>query len=370
MSGWFNPASMSPNMAAQLRFSLALHAQSHMSQASQALQQIRALDQMGGAQPFQQFGQCGVPPQCGCMPSPQVQLSGAPAGRGLSKNPQGWPQGSVRTAGGYTIVPEGKDAAWSIYGPTQKPGEKPNTRVWGDPHVSEKDGTRWDFTKNSDFMLPDGTRIAANTTSQTGQSVSKSLEITNGADRVNITGIDRNCPHTGEIKADGYERRAARIASNPTRDTFRLGGDSKSVKWFKESGGVQQGLVTGARYDGKTQTYQQCLNKYEKYCVDPNMRAPFGSAAWGNQLRSELVDHVSQLPLSNAQKQQFAQYMSMDHILSDFAMQGFSPFGGCGGQFGNWNQACGCVGSMGDLMLMSQMANMQRSGYLAHRMYC
>src|SRR5688572_19066000 len=88
-------------------------------------------------------------PAAGCLRAPQMDMGCAPTGQGLSKNPAGWPQGSVRTAGGYTIVPEGKDQAWKIYGPQQGPDDKPLSRVWGDPHVDEADGQRWDFTKSS-----------------------------------------------------------------------------------------------------------------------------------------------------------------------------------------------------------------------------
>src|SRR5690606_19714641 len=132
--------------------------------AQQALQPLTALFQ---ADALLRGGFCGhgaslesmrgLVPSRPCIPSPGIAHSGASAGKVLTKDPAGWPQGSVQTAGGYTIVPEGKDAAWSVYAPGQKPGDKPNTRIWGDPHVDEKDGTRWDFTKNSDFVLPDGT---------------------------------------------------------------------------------------------------------------------------------------------------------------------------------------------------------------------
>ena len=105
------------------------------------------------------------------MPLPNIQFSGAPAGQGLNKNPGGgWPENSIQTAGGYTIVPEG-NASWKIFDKGAKPGDAAMTHVWGDPHVNEKDGTRWDFTKDSNFRLPDGTTIAVHTSSETGQSV-------------------------------------------------------------------------------------------------------------------------------------------------------------------------------------------------------
>ncbi len=258
-------------------------------------------------------------PGSGCLQPPSMNQSGAPAGKGLQTNPTGWPEGSVRTAGGYTVVPEGKDAAWSIFAPDAKPGDKPTTRIWGDPHVDEKDGTRWDFTKNSNFRLPDGTMITATTTSQTGQSVSKGLNIVNGSDRVNIDGIDGNKPHfvndagckvdgRDAVTRDGYEFRNKTIENNPCRDTFVLGGDGdKNVSWFRERHGEIEGLVTGSKsnVDGKG-SYDQTIDSnfcqlekdgkidaFGNAVVDPKMMPPVGSRAWGNMLRSEVVDAAS-----------------------------------------------------------------------------
>jgi hypothetical protein len=157
---------------------------------------LTALDRLTTPQGLGCFERChcACTPDLGILPFPDLSLSGAPAGQGLETGPAGWPPGSVKTAGGYVIVPEGKDCAWSVYGPDQCPGDKPLTRIWGDPHVSENDGDRWDFTKDSDFVLPDGTRIHCNTSSETGQSVSTGLTIVNGQDRVDITGLNSHCP--------------------------------------------------------------------------------------------------------------------------------------------------------------------------------
>jgi hypothetical protein len=123
-----------------------------------------------------------------------------PPPTGLSTSPKDWPEGSVQTEGGYTIVPEG-ETHWSIYAPGQKMGEEPMTRVHGDPHVTEADGTSWDFTKNSDFVLPDGTRIAATTSAQEGKSVTTGLDITNGHAHVSVTGVNTADPTTSEVQS-------------------------------------------------------------------------------------------------------------------------------------------------------------------------
>jgi hypothetical protein len=279
------------------------------------LQQIQALDQLigtGGAPPQLPAAHSQVP-MCGCMPPPQVSHSAAPAGRGLATGEPGWPSGTVTTAGGYRIVPEGKQAAWSIYAPGQQPGEKAHTRIWGDPHVSEKDGTRWDFTKNSDFVLPDGTRIAANTTSQTGQSVTKSLDITNGADRVHISGIHNNRPQVGQITQDGYQFRAARVAQG--NDSFHLGGNNENVHWSRERDGRIDGVITGAHYDRARNGYEQKVDPTLTAGVSPEMRPnPFTNPrAWGNMMRGQAVDQYAKLA-GPAGGQGFAWATHMNHM--------------------------------------------------------
>lgn len=292
--------------------------------ALQMLQQVSLLDQMqgGGGRPsmFPGMGSGSHVPACGALPPPNVSHSSAPAGRGLATGEPGWPSGTVTTAGGYRIVPEGKDAAWSIYAPGQKHGEKAHTRIWGDPHVDEKDGTRWDFTKNSDFVLPDGTRINAETTSETGQSVSKALNITNGADRVRIDGIANNRPVTGAITQDGYEWRAAHLSSNPNRDSFHLGGDQNNVHWTRERNGQIDGVITGAFYDKGQNAYEQKIDPTLRASVDPSLRPdPFTNpTAWGNMIRGEANDAFAKLGLGPNAAAGFAFATHMDHLQGAF----------------------------------------------------
>src|SRR6185437_1958084 len=188
-------------------------------------------------------------PGAGCMMPPTSPEQGAaPAGKGLSTNPQGWPANSVRTAGGYTIVPEGKDAAFQIYGPQQGPQDKPLSRVWGDPHVEEADGTKWDFSKSSQFRLPDGTSIDVKTTAETGHSLCAQLDITNGNDHATIGGINTPKPAVSIVGNDGFAYRAQSESANPNRDTFTLGGTNREadgqdrVQWAKSNGGNFAGV--------------------------------------------------------------------------------------------------------------------------------
>lgn len=329
--------------------------------------QISAFQGLLGNFGFNQLQGCTT----GCIPRPAQELSGPPAGQGLQKNPAGWPEGSTRTAGGYTIVPEG-NTSWKVFGPDQKPGDKPTTHVHGDPHVDQKDGTRWDFTKNSDFLLPDGTRINCKTSSESGYSVSTGLEISNGADRVSVSGLDGK-PTVSDVKADGYEWRAQHLASNPNRDTFRLGGDGDD--WFLERNGQDMGKITGAYMDEKTGAYAQVLDSNTKYNIDPNLRPPFGSEAWGNMLRGESLDRIARMGLDPASANAIGQMFHADHSQTQL-QSALDTLGSFGGPFGALRmlfegpgEAFKAVGSMGDalnsLMSLNRDLALQRSAFLA-----
>lgn len=219
----------------------------------EALAGVAAL--MAGAKMLQ--GGQGAPSCCGgCIPAPQTQTQGGLQVGGVD----GFPENAIRTAGGYTIVPEGKDQAWRIYSPGQQACEEPTTRVWGDPHVNEKDGTRWDFTKDSNFTLPDGTLIRCDTTSEVGQSVTKGLTIVSGNDRVEVGGVNTGNPQVTATKdaAEWFAQNAETLASG---HTFALQHDGKDVSWFRSTNGKLDGLVTGARsnVDGKG-SYDQIID--------------------------------------------------------------------------------------------------------------
>src|SRR5262249_45819046 len=162
--------------------------------------------------------------------------------------------------------------------PNQQPGDKPMTEVWGDPHVEEGDGGHWDFSKNSNFKLPDGTTIQVTTTQQEGQSHTSALDITNGADHVNIRGIDVDQPEVSDVMHDGFQ-----VAALQSGDTYDLGGDGDSkVQWFRENpNGQIEGEVVGAQLtdeDG-TQMYEQTINQNTPYVVDPSLQPPVGTPA-------------------------------------------------------------------------------------------
>jgi Domain of Unknown Function (DUF1521) len=259
-----------------------------LQQAAQALSQ--AASTFASAGPGNASSTIAPPPfsdsWCQHLPPPSPQQSSPPAGVGLTKGGD-FGDNAVKTAGGYTIVPNG-NTSWDIFAPGAKPGDKPMTNVSGDPHVLESDGTRWDFTKNSNFKLPDGTNISVSTSAQTGYAVTKGLDITNGADHVQISGVDGKAS-TGDVTHDGFKARAD-LASE---DTYLLGGDAKDVKWFKQDAdGKMEGEVVGASMTTKdgVQQYVQNTKADSQYVVDPSLQPPVGSEAWGNMLRDQAVD--------------------------------------------------------------------------------
>jgi len=65
------------------------------------------------------------------------------------------------------------------------PSGKKTTKIWGDPHVKEADGSNWDWSsKTATFLLPDGTKITMNADSPLG--VVKKTSIYDGGQEVQI----------------------------------------------------------------------------------------------------------------------------------------------------------------------------------------
>jgi hypothetical protein len=224
-------------------------------------------------------------------PTKSPSTSNSASTGGLVKDPAGFPAGSVRTPGGYTVVPRGKDAQWDVFKPGQKADEKPMTKVWGDPHVDESDGTRWDFTKTSTFRLPDGTAIGVNTTSETGQSVSRKLDIVNGDDHVSIDGINTDKPVTSNVTPGG-ERMMEELGQR--QDQFVLGNGTadQDVRWLRARNGEVEGLITGSTQDAQ-QTYDQKIEKTDEsgmpFQVQNGQTAEPGSDAFSEQLTQMLT---------------------------------------------------------------------------------
>lgn len=150
-------------------------------------------------------------PSCGCTSPPRFDDGSHPSGSLKADS------NKVTTPGGYEIEPLGIHE-WKITGPDGK-----STRIWGDPHVEEGDGGKWDFKRDSTFMLPDGTRINVSTAPYgNGATVTSGLEIINGNDRVTVSGIEQGKGNIGQVTQDGF----AHANSFGNKDVFVMGKQS------------------------------------------------------------------------------------------------------------------------------------------------
>ncbi len=104
----------------------------------------------------------------------------------------------VTTDDGYKISFEGKQMDWTI---THPDGQK--TYVWGDPHVNESDGTKWNFKEHSTFVFGNNKIVVQTTPWNNGETVTKSITLYNGDSRFSITDLDKNAPRITDYKLDG-----------------------------------------------------------------------------------------------------------------------------------------------------------------------
>ena len=106
---------------------------------------------------------------------------------------------TLRTVDGFTLRAEGKEEAWSITGPDGN-----TTRIWGDPHVTESDGGRWDFTKRSTFVFGNN-KATIEVTPKNDKTMSARLTVYSGNERVTISGLDTNKPVVTAVSQDGKQ---------------------------------------------------------------------------------------------------------------------------------------------------------------------
>jgi hypothetical protein len=134
----------------------------------------------------------------GCFPTEKptpVDATDGYAGLKVDKK-----DGKITTPGGYTIEQLGQ-FEWKITGPDKK-----ETRIWGDPHVEESDGGKWDFKKNTEFVLGDGTRIDVTCKPYgNGATVTGQLDVVFGDSHVRVTDIDKGKGKVGDVTMDGNE---------------------------------------------------------------------------------------------------------------------------------------------------------------------
>jgi hypothetical protein len=107
---------------------------------------------------------------------------------------------TVRTSDGYVVRAEGTEAAWTIAAPDGK-----TTRIFGDPHVLENDGDRWDFKQRGTFAFGANKVTVETVPIASGTTVSSRITLYSGGERVTIGGIDKNKPTILALAGDGRQ---------------------------------------------------------------------------------------------------------------------------------------------------------------------
>ena len=202
---------------------------------------------------------------------PNPWESGQPSG-GLKVNGD-----VITTAGGYKIEMLNQ-FEWKITGPDGK-----TTRVWGDPHVDEGDSGKFDFKRNSTFVLGDGTRINVTTVPYgNGATVTGSLEIISGNDRVLVTDIDKGKGKIGTVTQDGYQN----VNSFAGNDVFVMGretddwsykgkeiiGSKDGGESFETGGDLHPGNSGSADYRRGFDFMNLLLDKFLSSWIDSSWR--------------------------------------------------------------------------------------------------
>jgi len=104
------------------------------------------------------------------------------------------------------------------------------TKIWGDPHVEEGDGGKWDWKSNvMTFNLPDGTKVTMN--AQSAKGVVKSVDVysPNGQ---HVHG--ENGKWQGGVASDGFQADAAQPDGE---SVYARGYDVSS--WYKPGSPVE-----------------------------------------------------------------------------------------------------------------------------------
>lgn len=131
----------------------------------------------------------------------------------------------VRTSDGYTIRFEGANQEWWIDSPD---GNK--TRIWGDPHVEESDGTKWDFTETSSFVFGKNKVTVETIPTWNGKTFSRQVSIYNGDDRFTLSGIA-----TDDLKFENWSFDAkAHDAKLGDGTVYKLNENGDKFSWQKQ----------------------------------------------------------------------------------------------------------------------------------------
>lgn len=134
----------------------------------------------------------------------------------------------IKTADGFTIKLTARNQDVEITSP-----EGYVTKIWGDPHVEENDGTKWDFKKNSTFVFGKN-KITLKTTpyGSSNQTVIKSLSIYNDSQRISINDVDLNKPRLESYAYDA-KRHDRSVADGIVYKLIAQG--AKSFSWQRLS---------------------------------------------------------------------------------------------------------------------------------------
>lgn len=131
----------------------------------------------------------------------------------------------VETADGYKVRFEGENQEWWVIAPD---GNK--TRIWGDPHVEESDGTNWDFTEKSSFQFGQNKITVETIPTWNGKTFSRQVSIYNGDDRFTLSGIA-----TDELKFESWSFDAKSHDAKLSDGTvYKLVNDGDKFSWQKQ----------------------------------------------------------------------------------------------------------------------------------------
>jgi hypothetical protein len=150
-------------------------------------------------------------------------------------------EGTVRTPGGYELAIARDDLKVTTPG-----GD--TLRIWGDPHVDDTDGEKWDLKQDGPppdlrLVLGDGTRIEAR--AETRDPRPQGLEITSGGGQVAAAGDPALAAGVGRL-AEGFAGEAARLSEKAdlesARETVKTKLDSLSELGETESLRLQMAM--------------------------------------------------------------------------------------------------------------------------------
>ncbi|NMO21608.1 DUF1521 domain-containing protein [Pyxidicoccus fallax] len=184
-------------------------------------------------------------PTCGCFPSEKPHPIDSVGDRDALKVDS---NGKITTPGGYQIEQLGQ-FEWKVTGPDGK-----STRVWGDPHVDESDGGKFDFKRDATFTLGDGTMINVTTKPYgNGMTVTGQLDVISGDSHVTVTDIDKGKGKVGQPTNDGFGA-AVKFAAKGNIDNFQMGNETDD--WVYNNSEVIGSEGGGDKIKTKEESYK------------------------------------------------------------------------------------------------------------------